>query len=346
MINEFLEERYPEPPLLPADPAARAAARLAGLPRRRLHQARTTPSGGGRTGAEEAFAAALGRARRDARRDAVPHGCGVRSRRHRARAVGDPRPRHAGRLARAVPARRRLARAPRRAAVDRGRDRGRRRPVSDVDARRARARGSARTGSSSSTCARRRVLRRGRLSLRRAPGPPAGRAQRRAPASAGGSRRGRGPGPRRRARGLRGDRVLPLRRPLGDGRAAPPGGGLRGAELRRLVARVVVDARRCRSSRETVGQASAQPGRRASRKASQSRRPCSFHVPRWSVRLPRIRGRVRQLRLRPRRTSGRACGASPRDGTARPTCARRAGRPGGRRRSRRGARRPAGSSKP
>ena len=28
VINEFLEERYPEPPLLPADPAARAAARL------------------------------------------------------------------------------------------------------------------------------------------------------------------------------------------------------------------------------------------------------------------------------------------------------------------------------
>ena len=28
VINEFLEERYPEPPLLPVDPAARAAARL------------------------------------------------------------------------------------------------------------------------------------------------------------------------------------------------------------------------------------------------------------------------------------------------------------------------------
>jgi glutathione S-transferase len=28
VINEFLEERYPEPPLLPADPGARAAARL------------------------------------------------------------------------------------------------------------------------------------------------------------------------------------------------------------------------------------------------------------------------------------------------------------------------------
>ena len=28
MINEFLEERYPDPPLLPADPGARAAARL------------------------------------------------------------------------------------------------------------------------------------------------------------------------------------------------------------------------------------------------------------------------------------------------------------------------------
>ncbi len=29
VINEFLEERYPEPPLLPADPGARAVARLA-----------------------------------------------------------------------------------------------------------------------------------------------------------------------------------------------------------------------------------------------------------------------------------------------------------------------------
>jgi len=29
VINELLEERYPEPPLLPSDPAARAAARLA-----------------------------------------------------------------------------------------------------------------------------------------------------------------------------------------------------------------------------------------------------------------------------------------------------------------------------
>lgn len=28
VVNEYLEERYPEPPLLPADPAARAAARL------------------------------------------------------------------------------------------------------------------------------------------------------------------------------------------------------------------------------------------------------------------------------------------------------------------------------
>ena len=29
VINEYLEERYPEPALLPADPAARALARLA-----------------------------------------------------------------------------------------------------------------------------------------------------------------------------------------------------------------------------------------------------------------------------------------------------------------------------
>ena len=58
VINEFLEERYPEPPLLPADPEARAAARLQVFrdddftkPYYALRRQQD--------GAEEAFAAAL-----------------------------------------------------------------------------------------------------------------------------------------------------------------------------------------------------------------------------------------------------------------------------------------------
>ena len=49
----------------------------------------------------------------------------------------------------------------------------------------------------------------------------------------------RDPSARRTARGRRGDRLLPLGRPLRDGRAAARGGGLHGAQLRRLLARVV-----------------------------------------------------------------------------------------------------------
>ena len=58
VINEFLEERYPEPPLLPADPAARAAARL----RIFRDDDFTDPYYAlrrGEEGAEDAYAAAL-----------------------------------------------------------------------------------------------------------------------------------------------------------------------------------------------------------------------------------------------------------------------------------------------
>ena len=58
VINELLEERYPEPPLLPADPAARAAARLAIF----RYEDFTRPYYAlrrGQEGAEAAFADAL-----------------------------------------------------------------------------------------------------------------------------------------------------------------------------------------------------------------------------------------------------------------------------------------------
>ena len=153
VINEFLEERYPEPPLLPADPERAGRRSAPGLPRRRLHQALLRPpaAAGRRRGGVRGRAR---RPRRDARRRSVPDGRGVRSRRHRARAVGDPGPRHARRLARAVPARRRLARAPRRAAVDRRRDRASWPGCERRPARRARAAARRGRASSCSTCAR------------------------------------------------------------------------------------------------------------------------------------------------------------------------------------------------
>ena len=105
-------------------------------------------------GAEDGVRGRARRARRDARRRSVPDGRGVRSRRHRARAVGDPGARHARRLARAVPATERVARAPRRAAVGRGRDRDSSRPCERRRLATSSSAGSARTGSSCSTCAR------------------------------------------------------------------------------------------------------------------------------------------------------------------------------------------------
>ena len=71
MINEFLEERYPEPPLLPADPAARAAARLQ-IFRDDDFTRPTTPFGGSEAGAEEEFADALAALDATLADDAVP----------------------------------------------------------------------------------------------------------------------------------------------------------------------------------------------------------------------------------------------------------------------------------
>ena len=69
VINEYLEERHPEPPLLPADPEAPGGSAAAHLPLRGLHAPLLRPparaAGGGarvRRGARVA--------RRDARRDA------------------------------------------------------------------------------------------------------------------------------------------------------------------------------------------------------------------------------------------------------------------------------------
>ena len=68
VINEFLEERYPEPPLLPADPGARAAARLQDLPRQRLHR----PYYDLRRGAGRSGGRVRGRARRSSTRRSPP----------------------------------------------------------------------------------------------------------------------------------------------------------------------------------------------------------------------------------------------------------------------------------
>ena len=88
VINEYLEERYPEPALLPADPAARAAARLLHLPARRLHDGPTTRSGAGSEGADGEFAEALAELDATLARRPVPDGRGVRSRRCRATSRG------------------------------------------------------------------------------------------------------------------------------------------------------------------------------------------------------------------------------------------------------------------
>jgi glutathione S-transferase len=119
VINEYLEERIPEPALLPADPEARAAARLLVF----RHDDFSRPYYALRRGAEgatEAFAEA-----RTARQGAVPErGC-IRARRRRVRSVADPRPRSPRGVTGAVPERRCLGRPDLRPPVRRSRDRGR-----------------------------------------------------------------------------------------------------------------------------------------------------------------------------------------------------------------------------
>ena len=66
MIDEYLEERYPEPPLLPADPGERAAARLVVFRFDDFGDAYYAPSGEARAGADE-----RARRRRSAALDAL-----------------------------------------------------------------------------------------------------------------------------------------------------------------------------------------------------------------------------------------------------------------------------------
>ena len=131
VIMEYLEERFPEPALLPADPAERALARL----RIWRHDDFSSPYYAvrrGDEGAHERFDAAL-RAL-DAILEAQPYLTGprVRPRRHRVRPLDLP-------WAAVVRARRRapprpigMARAPARAAFGRSRERRRRSPVTLV----------------------------------------------------------------------------------------------------------------------------------------------------------------------------------------------------------------------
>ena len=218
VINEFLEERYPEPSAASRrSRRARAAARLQVFRDDDL----TKPYYALRRqqdGAEEAFAAAL--ADLDATLADAPFLTGaafgladialvpwvIRARDMLGVSL-EPYPHVDGWLARLAERRRSPQRSRSSPACER-------RPARR--ARTAARRGRAR---SSSTCARPASSPvRIRIPLRCAPGPPAGRPQRRPPAPAGCSRRGGDQGSRRRPRGLRGDRVLPLRRPVGDGR--------------------------------------------------------------------------------------------------------------------------------
>ncbi len=118
VIMEYLEERYPEVPLLVGDAVARARARL-------LVQRFDTNLGDDyyafRRGDSNELEAKLG----------GPRGGRKPVRRHRVRAVGDPGSRHAWR--RAAEAARRLARRARAAPVGRRRDRNRALAVSDIE---------------------------------------------------------------------------------------------------------------------------------------------------------------------------------------------------------------------
>ena len=122
VINEYLEERYPEPPLWPDDPGERAAGAAARLPLRRLLEALLrVPARRGRRARALRRGARL--PRRAARRAAVALGARVRARRRRVPPVAGAARDMLGHPARAVAGARAWLDARVRAAVGRGRAR-------------------------------------------------------------------------------------------------------------------------------------------------------------------------------------------------------------------------------